>query len=449
MSTITYFEVLSNIQNKLNKQLDVSERKLLLHNLINDESNYPYIRDQFYRSQIKKKKNKLAENEQITRRLMFTANYILDKWIELENKNEELIDYTWKKFLDSHSNQSNKKQLTITNDEESIRNSHEIKLSKLEYLKEKHIYNLPEVRKQEQRKKEVMMDISKYPILNEKYLVYKEMGIRYGFDTDIYDKEARKELKKYWIDNFENDLDHPETGKQRYFKLRELYNHIGYELSVIRNQLRKPIESRGQNQPLQREFDLDVKSYWESMIDKCFDLKNSKHIASLLKIEKDSTFGQFYPIFYELDKKYKDDMESPIYIMLAEFKNTLGLTDLTEMEKDIVSLIIGQNKELNIHKIDYNKNPYSLIADYINNKYGKNKNKRDIVNIINKKISGVLANTYIELDKGIDTKKCTVCRIDKLASKSNFGEDTRKKDGLKSVCKKCAAEAERKRKQIS
>jgi hypothetical protein len=160
-----------------------------------------------------------------------------------------------------------------------------------------------------------------------------------------------------------------------------------------------------------------------------------------------SKWIEYYPVYKSIMEKHKGK-HTYLEVLDAEFKDTLEIADLDEMQRDIVDLVLGELTELDVYK-SIRENPYLKLAKYINNKYDLHKTKTEIKHIIEQKISKIIANTYKDLENGLDIKECNSCGKEKMASAENFSPDTRNKSGLKGTCKKCLAEKVQNTKKIS
>jgi hypothetical protein len=479
MTNLNYKETLKEIQSRLNNELNVKERMELVNKFldygvkvefdyneygfvftysdeelkeIHLESILEYISSPIFIKQNgrKKKIHPLYENTYLAIGLSNISDYVLYKWHEWENNNHLLDDYTIQSKYDLARLASAGSKKSIVGFDTSVADDFlENSVSKtvmqgwefhVDQL-EKHtrqtddIFRLSEDTKREIRNNLIIKNLEKYPTLKERYIAYKEMGIRYGFDKEL-SPEQKAEMKQKWIEHFSKEKNHPVKPKDRYYRLLQMYNNIGYELSVVQQQLASVVQPKPNKQPLKQVQ--TVEDYAGAFVLKMVKLDIPEHINGLLTIQKGIKVGEYHPLYIMLKQKYKTDDEPVFNLLESEFNEVLEVADLTDMERDIVNLIIGKHQEFNIY-VQGNKNPYEYIALYINEKYQQKKTKTNIMRMVEKGISKVIANTYQDLENGLDIKKCTSCRVEKMASENNFGKDTRKKDGLKSICKKCTA----------
>lgn len=453
---MTAYEVLKPLKEEIDYSLDLENRLELVNRLINEnESIIQFISQAEFKRKhgAKKKGEPLSHEDYFCKQLEQFSDYLLKKYDEYEDvKYKEytvLSDYVIKKDI---SDRENKRIVGINTDvmEEddelpaTVVAGLEIHIDMLdqytteEYQQKINTYKLSEKKKKQLRDQTVQENLDKYPILKENYEYWRNIGLVYGLSNELSKKEKEK-LKQYWLKEFEKD-NYPMSPRQRYYKLRKMYNAIGYELSLILTQLQKLVKRRMYEKEL---YAVD----YEEILEKTLDLTDQRHINALLTIQKGKKVGEYYPLYKMIEEKYKDDKDSKIHIFLSEFKDALNIADLSEMQRDIVNLIIDKHDEMSIYHEDSKENPYKLIAKYINERYNLKKEKRNIIHIVKTKISRIIANTYIDLEKGLDTKKCSSCGINKMASIYNFGKDKRNKDGLKSICKRCAARSEKSRRK--
>ncbi|MDQ1003984.1 hypothetical protein QFZ28_004384 [Neobacillus niacini] len=479
MSNLNYKEALKEIQSHLNNDLSVKERMELVNKLlengvkvefdyttyefvvtytedeyqdINIESIFEYISSPVFRKQNgdKKKKHPRYEETYLAKGLDNISDYVLNKWHDWEGRNENLDDYeVWSKYEveRGRKDRENKRVIGFNADviddflenglSDTVKKGLEVHVDKVDdYLsKSQKSFKLSENEKKQQRNQEVLDNLEKCPDLKVSYDSWKQLGLKYGFDMEDYTKEERKLLKQSWITQFGNE-DHPVTPKKRYYELRKHYNEMGYSLHVLFQQMQKKIKVNKAKQ-LIPWVDVDNQIY------DLFDLEKPEHVAALLKIDYDKKDKEYFPLYYLLHNDYKDKSDSGLYYIFEEFHEALKLTGLNDMEKDIVDLILDVHEGYCIYNQACTVNPYNLVMKYINEKYGLNKSKANIIHIIENKIARLIADTYYNIKIGTHTLKCTKCEKEKLATLNNFGIDTRNKTGFKSICRKCLAQVER------
>lgn len=406
---------------------------------------------EYFRNQgIKKKGDKLTHENYLCRKLDNLADHLL---VQYDEEYSKFKDYT---MLNEYGRSMNtKRELGISYDEveehsgdtylsDTMLKGLEVHIDMIEHYASKSasefddIYKLSEDEKKKIRDKYVKGKLDQYPMLEKMFDEWLKLGEMYGFTEK--DKEKRNEIQSFWIEKFKNE-NYPLTPKQRMYRLRKMFNDLGYELFKIAESI--------SNSTVVKNTDSNFQdNQFEQAIENVFDLGDPIHVAALLKIQRDKK-GNFHPIFVMLEEKHKEHIDTPIRHILDEFKNVLKFADLSNIERDIVDLIIQEPKIMKEAKKFADRNPYIMIVKYINDKYGLYKTKRDIIHIIEKKISRIIVNTYIDLKNEVGMKKCTYCDKEKLASLNNFGRDLRNKSGLKSICKKCASEKEKLRSKIS
>jgi rubrerythrin len=317
-------------------------------------------------------------------------------------------------------------------------------------------YKLSEDKKRENRKAEVNKYLNSEnvdPNFVKMYREWEDLGIKYGLH-ESYSKDEKREIKSFWIGKFVKDKDHPLSPKDRFMKINKQYNQFGYDLHLIVEKLRQPVAPRKVNQrphPKQKEI-IDNYHFFKKI-----DLTDSSHVNALLSVvntDMQKTFEgehykwkEYHPIYKSVAEKHKDK-HTYLEILDSEFKDALEVTDLDDIQRDIVNLILDQHEEISVYD-DVKINPYKLIAEYINEKYDLHKSKTEIKHIIEQKIAKIIANTYQDLENGLDIKECNNCGKEKMASKKNFSPDSRNKSGLKGTCKKCLAEKVQNAKKVS
>jgi hypothetical protein len=424
----------------LNKDKEVVEQRLKsLNQLI-----------EYFRNQgIKKKDDKLTHENYLCRKLDKLADYLLTQYDEEYSK---FKDYTMLNEYGRVMNQKREVGISYEEVEEYAGETYlsdamlkglEVHIDMIEQYASKSasefedVYKLSEDEKKKMRDEYVKGKLDKSPMLKQMFEEWLKLGEIYGFAAK--DEETRNEIQSFWIEKFKNEK-HPLTPKQRMYRLREMYHHLGYELFEVAKNIANPTVVKNKDSNIQDDNQI------EQAIEKVFDMGDPRHVAGLLTIQRDKK-GNFHPIFVMLEEKHKNHIDSPIRHILDECKYVLKFADLSEIERDIVDLIIQEPKIMKEAQRFTNRNPYTMIVDYINEKYGLSKTKRDIIHTVDK-ISRIVANTYIDLKKEVGMKKCTYCEKEKLASLNNFGRDTRNKSGLKSICRKCASEKEKLRRKI-
>ncbi|MFB5281928.1 hypothetical protein [Peribacillus sp. Hz7] len=462
--TTNYRNELKEIQGKLDKGLSVEERIKIVDNLLEYEGCkdiYEYISSEYFRGQNgrKKKTHQRYEETYLAIGLSNISDYELAKWNEWQHANAILDDYEIMSKYDINRIASAGENKWIIGLDTSVADDYlengvsktvlqgwELHVDRLESNtnRSNEIFNFSEVYKRGIRNKAIVQNLEKYPTLLERYTAWNDIGLKYGFSADLT-KEQKGDLKNKWLEVF-GEENNPIKPKERYYRLQKMYNNIGYELSVILDEFRKPVKRHIKSQLKGHQHVEDTSG---DFILGMVNLSIQDHVNGLLTIQKGNKVGEYFPLYQLLKVKHENDIESPFNIIAAELIELLHIADLTELERDIVYLITENHESYNVFNKAYeNANPYELIATYINEKYDLHKTKTDIKKMVSGRISKTLANAYQDLENGVDAKGCTQCNIGKLASKHNFGVDSRKKDGLKSVCKKCASKNEENRRKL-
>ncbi|ALX47850.1 hypothetical protein [Lentibacillus amyloliquefaciens] len=323
-----------------------------------------------------------------------------------------------------------------------------------DYMAKSDENNLNEKQKQKNRKQEIIDNLHKYSDLETAYNDYKEMGMEYGFDMDDYTKSERKLIQDRWIEEFESR--HIKNPKRHLSQLRKQYNHIGYELSSMLWQKQNATQSNKKSQP---KFHVD----YDELVDDLLDLSDSKHVAGMLNIMRNMQKKKYHPLYLDLKHKYRDEHDKFMLFIFEEFEQAIRHTDLDDVHRTIVNLILDNVKDYSIYQVELCEdilkqngnehlsqqkmvvNPYELIKQYVDSKYNYNKSRADIIRIINNTISQKIASTYQALQDDVNFTMCTSCEQYKPQIQDNFGKDSRNKTGFKSICKKCDKENQRKR----
>jgi hypothetical protein len=435
------------------------DRKELVGKMLKDNPYVDeYLQSQSYaKKQVKLKSNRLAEEDLFTSDLDKMATYIIEKGFTKEDvkDNEQLKDLnkTWKEYsiLSDYGNVKNlQRNLDISHEDPSDEDNSFVAAKGVVYINSLHeamkengaLYRLSEDKKKKLRDQHVYDNLGKYPTLDEAYYNWVAFGEEYGF-SDSFTVEERNRIQDKWKVKFATEK-HPLSPSKRMFKLEEMYGHLGYELSLILKELGSPVEKRQHQKPVENNAGLDE-------LEMILSLSDPSHVKGLLTIQSDKGYErrlEYYPLFKMLCDKHMGDINSPLHDTLHKFVEVVNVADLSLIEREIVELVMSDLRVHDNENIDRMKNPYSSIADYINVKYNESFDKKKVIHTINNKIVPILVGTCRDLEKGVSKKKCTECKVSKFASETNFGKDTRNVSGLKSVCKKCATENEKNRKQI-
>lgn len=427
-----YGLVFKLMQSKLDRSLSPEERNKLITEMINHPL-FDYVNDYsaYWKyglaNGVLQKGMPLYSSSYFAKGLESFGWYILDDWKSFEGKTKELIEYT------VLSNQALEKGTNSKNEPLSVD------------IAEGTAISSPSPDKQLESRRKLLQAGLDNDELKEQYDLYIALGKQYGFDKSLT-PEQKAEAKVIWIDKFKQE--HSQySPEDRYRRLREMFNQIGTDLERMNDVLRKPVQPNRKKQPVL--FQSDIQERVSDFALGSVELSNPIHINGLLTIQKDEKLKTYFPIYMMLADKFEDDNESVFAGIADEMDNLIRQTDLSKMEKEIVRLIMGVHRRYNIYTYGEEVNPYKQLVDYINMKYYTKKTKADIIRLVKGKISTALSNTYIDIENGIDYKKCVSCNKEKLASVHNFGKDSRNAKGLKSVCKKCDAENKKKIKEIS
>ena len=185
----------------------------------------------------------------------------------------------------------------------------------------------------------------------------------------------------------------------------------------------------------EKELDVLTHLYWERK--DCarptlfFDFGELEHVYEL--------FGQLNELEEEIEAL---PLESNLKKLLDTLRYYIALTDLSEVQREILDLKIGKIKNQDI-------------ADQINKKYGKSYTANYISTIFRQKIIPQINETARFHALVIENmcfeenfKKCTGCGEWLLIDAQNFVRKSRSKDGFSTKCKKCDR-ADRQKKKVN
>jgi hypothetical protein len=471
-------EAIQPIKEQMDYTLNPQERAELITYLLDEDKNtyhnlVEYLSSKFYRKIVhgyKKSKDFRADENFFCKQLDSVADYLLHDFDIRLDVTGSLKDYKVlsRYALDKGVSDGQNKRIVglytavIEKGEPmppSVLKGLEVHVEMIDEITEPEVkanYKLSEDKKRKNRKGEVNKYLNSDkvdPNFVKMYREWEDLGIKYGLH-ESYSKEEKREIKSFWIGKFMKDKDHPLSAKDRFMKINKQFNQFGYDLHLIVEKLRQPVVPRKVNQrphPKQKEI-IDNYHFFKKI-----DLTDSSHVNALLSVvdtDMQKTFKgehykwkEYHPIYKSVTEKHKDK-HTYLEILDSEFRDALEIADLDDMQRDIVNLILDQHEELSVYE-EITVNPYKLIAEYVNDKYDLHKTKTEIKHIIEQRISKVIANTYEDLENGLDMKKCNDCGKEKLLSKNNFSPDTRNKTGYKGACKKCLAEKAQKVNKVS
>ena len=183
------------------------------------------------------------------------------------------------------------------------------------------------------------------------------------------------------------------------------------------------------------EIDTLIRHYWskkqQSRPQLFFDFGELEHVYEL--------FGQLNELEEDLDVL---PIESNLKKLLDTLRYYIALTDLTEVQAEILDLKINKVKNQDI-------------ADQINKKYGKSYTANYISTIFRQKIIPQINETAQFHALIIENmcfeenfKKCNSCGEWLLIDAQNFVRKSRSKDGFSTKCKKCDR-ADRQKKKVN
>lgn len=197
----------------------------------------------------------------------------------------------------------------------------------------------------------------------------------------------------------------------------------------------KPQDKLNPFEYTEKELDILTHHYWnkksQSRPQLFFDFGELEHVYEL--------FGQLNELEEELDDL---PIESNLKKLLDTLKYYITLTDLSEVQSEILDLKINKVKNQDI-------------ALYINKKYAKSYTANYISTIFRQKIIPQINDTARFHALIIENmcfeenfKKCNSCGQWLLIDAENFVRKSRSKDGFSTRCKKCDR-ADRQRKKVN
>lgn len=210
---------------------------------------------------------------------------------------------------------------------------------------------------------------------------------------------------------------------------------IGLVGTPFSNLIFKPATELNPFTYTEKELDTLIHLYWDKSSSPrpvlFFDFGELEHVYEL--------FGQLNELEEEIDTL---PLESNLKKLLDTLKYYITLTDLNEVQSEILDLKINKVKNQDI-------------AQYINKKYSKSYTANYISTIFRQKIipqinetarfhALILENMCFEEN----FKKCNGCGQWLLIDAQNFVRKSRSKDGFSTKCKKCDR-ADRQRKKVN
>lgn len=178
-----------------------------------------------------------------------------------------------------------------------------------------------------------------------------------------------------------------------------------------------------------------IKDYWRRDQDKsecCFNFEDEEHVYNLFLLLEE----------FEFDVE-KEQIDSTLGFLLDTLKYYVDISDLSDLQKEILKLKIRKAKNQDI-------------ANYINKKYSKSYTANYISTIFKQKIIKKITETVtyhkdivLNLPYEENFKKCSTCGIWLLKDSRNFVKKSRSKDGFTSRCKKCDKEQRDKKKELN
>lgn len=244
-------------------------------------------------------------------------------------------------------------------------------------------------------------DAKRFPQLKELFLYRKQLGDKIGINLT---EGKRKEFKRDFINKY---------GGSTYKSIELAYRSVTDNLLLLRESL---MENRVESDKQSIKNNSNDYALLLDNIDK-FSFEDSLHISTL------------FDVYSELKNTYGSQAGNGIFIVLMEFEERIKHIRFTELHKRIIDLKMAGYTNLDI-------------AEQLTLENGEEMEARTVKRIIETKISKQIARGIIT---ETNTKKCTKCGEEKLATRDNFSPEKGMKDGLRSACKSCMSKLNRKK----
>lgn len=229
----------------------------------------------------------------------------------------------------------------------------------------------------------------------------------------------------------------PVSASQAWQKLNQMRNQLSSDLKEAREELRKPIR-HARNAGKLPEDDT------EKDIDDTIDLSDSDHVLVLIRPIRE---GSTYIVPYvELDEKYRQQNARDYLAVLDDFDKLVDDTELLPIERDVLEVILNK-KGLEINERFIMKR----VIAYIKKKHKQKKTNQNIYRMLDT-IAKKLAKQnqkneliwYYSKYKPGEMIKCRKCPKILPPDSLFFAPDKRKRNGFKSICRKCEMEYQKK-----
>lgn len=300
----------------------------------------------------------------------------------------------------------------------------------------------------------------------------------YDLKTGKRKNPPREELLRKFTEEEKNEIKEKANhiNSYRYLKLRHLLVELRREQFYFKDTYSEPVRRAlptGEPEIQTTFFDADIPVFPLGLLtdqkiskriffdEKEFDpedltFSELRKISSLLWEKKEANKSQFKTYFdfrdiehvynfflqyYEVeDEVMKNEIDSTIKFFIDTLNYYTARAQLTEVQREILSLKIKKWKNQDI-------------ADFINKKYGKSYTANYISTIFRQKIIkriNIAAAMHEKVIENIffpeEFKKCTSCGRVLLKDPDNFVRKSRSKDGYSNKCKECDKRDRRRRK---
>ncbi|WP_100408460.1 hypothetical protein [Bacillus solitudinis] len=423
-------QAIKEIWNNLDFRIKNSyERNQILHSLL-DEYLVTYESTSYFALENGRKKqgvSPLSEDIYYYQQLQKLSDYLLKAHNKVIDKEHPLFEYP---LLSEYSQSMNeKREIYINHDFDAAQGLKGIHLDIVDLFNDDALQqNMKNKRLSEDEKLRLrlvrMEVVEQFPTLKEMQdcidNINRKLGLKEATKLQMKEQflferaDNMQTLKEHFIGRCiasgrENDFEVlkvefnkylysfgiPLEAEKQYDKLIKVRNEIKYEMSVVYENIVKPVRSMGSAHIEPIKVDL-VTQY----IEDSFDFTNQNHVFALLSFEKESftlddEFGRervtnFYPIYHLLKEKHKYNVGSVVYEILSQFDKLVDASDLTEIERDIID-VVCQRRGADI-KIEH---PYQRAVEYLEREHSLEKDVRYIKRAL-KKLSEKLVNTYCD-----------------------------------------------------
>ncbi|WP_404403845.1 hypothetical protein [Jeotgalibacillus malaysiensis] len=236
----------------------------------------------------------------------------------------------------------------------------------------------------------------------------------------------------YWLNYMLNF-----NSEKQYRAIVKLYRASFYELTIIHEQLRKPIRATGQAS----EKYMEHSQVMDNLSAQLEHLHDPAVVAALLKINSVGGYGQF--LYADMRNKYSLEKSSNHRIrqLFDYFEEAVRMSELEEYQKDIVRFIIQDQVALHKIKTDkeriqFAKRPYDFIVNYLKCTYQIDTTTSKLKCEIKSKIGKQIAMSFEAVVNKLDKKQCKKCKKEKFINEF-YADEKNMTDGRKPFCKQC------------